>query len=495
MKVTVSQLDKLEEQIRTNSAPKLEELVRSHGAGKIPRPLLSRYANLIRRLGGTGYSLKLLNPIVRDENKNPSVAEIIEYASCLSRLGLIDESIGLLDKIKHEPQSEIQYELAAAYVAKWDYPSSLAYFKKYLNSKDLSIYKICVGEINIAAALIYTDELNKSESLLLELLIKVQKFKFNLLIGNTLELLGEVAFIRGDFPRALQYFEESVRKVESSNPKYQLHLDKWKVIIRMLNEKGSKDSLKQFADVRKRVPQINDWHTIRELELFKAVATNDSHAILNLYFGTPYEEYRKRILSIWGKPIKINNFYDRQLGSGLKKKKDNIFDVALGLDFSTGSQLKPGQSLHRLLQILSTDFYEPFSTNKIFSMVFKDSFFNPITSPKQVYEVIRRLGEWFTKNKVPLIIVRSEGGYRLRATEIYKLRTHLKFEVRSKVDDFIFLLKSHGLTKNISVKMIVEKLNLAPRSVSRLLSGGVSERKLTRQGQAKMTTYAIIDDL
>ncbi len=467
--------------------------MRTQSARKIPRALIARYANLIRRLGGTTQALNLLNPLVRNESESPSVAEVIEYASCLSRLGLIDESIALLSKIKYESQPEIQYELAAAYVAKWDYPSSIPYFKKYLNSKELGIYKICVGEINLAAAFIYTNELDKSESLLTKLLPKAKQSEFNLLIGNTLELLGEVAFMRKDFERAIQYFEESVLKVKSSNPKYQLHLDKWKVIIRMLSENGSKDSLKQFTEVRKRVPQIRDWHSIRELELFKAVATNDPKAIMNLYFGTPYVEYRKRILAIWGKPLTIEDSYDRQIGSG-PVKKNNVFDVALGLDLSTDSQLKPGQSLHRLLQILATDFYEPFSTNKIFSMVFKDSFFNPNTSPKQVYESIRRLGEWFAKNKIPLVITRSEGGYRLRANEAYKLRTHRKTEVRSKIDDFISLLKSNGLVKDFSVKLVVERLSLAPRSASRLLSDGVSEGKLSRQGLTKMITYSLIDD-
>lgn len=491
MKLNVSFLDTLEEQIRTNKAPKLEQLVRTFQAQEIPRTLVVRYANLLRRMGGTKHALRILNPVVRNDTEKPTIDEVIEYASCLTRLSLVDESIALLSKIDNEPKPEIQYELAAAYVAKWDYSKAIPYLKKYLSFTELSPYKICVGEINLAAAFIYTNELEKADSLLKKLLTKIQQYDFKLLWGNVLELQGEIAFINREFDRSMDLFRESGEKLQSSNPRYLLYIDKWKVISKMLKENGTKTSLLECAGLRKKAAELRDWNSLREIELYRALVTNDSEAIANLYYGVPYPEYRKRILSIWAKPLKVNGSHERRIGPGMVKIK-KIFDVAAGKDLFTDCQLKPGQTLHRLVQVLATDFYSPFSTTKIFSLVFKDSFFNPVTSPQQVYEIVKRLNEWFVENKIPLIVTRGKWGYRLRAEEAYFLRLQIDSEFRTKIDDFIESLENYGLVENFSVSMVEEKTGLARRTATRLLSDGVAAGKLLREGRAQSTKYSLV---
>ncbi len=489
MKITVSFLNSLEEQIRRNAAPDLEQFLGPEI--EVPRPLTARYANLLRRMGGTKYALAILNPIVRNELEKPSIEETIEYASCLCRHGLVDESITLLNSITNEPHVEIQYELAIAHITKWDYPSSIPYLIKYLGFKNLSPYKICVGEVNLAAAYIYTNENEKAESLLKKLIAKLQRSGFNLLYGNALELLGEIALSKGDFKLAEELFEESGEKLQSSNPRYRLYLEKWKLIIKLLREEGSQESLLMCSQLRKKAAELHDWNSLREIELYKAAVTKNIQAITNLYYGVPYAEYRKRILLIWGKPLKIEDQYDRKLGpeSAMAEK---LFDISTGKDMHTGAQLKPGQSMHRLLQTLTTDFYAPFLTTKLFSHVFKDIFYNPSTSPQQVHQIVKRLNDWFLDNKIPLIVKHSKAGYRLRAEEAYILRIQMSTELRTKNDDFIHLLKSHGLVENFSVKMVIEKLNISRRSVTRFLSDGVASGKLVRRGRSQSTLYSII---
>ncbi len=489
MKITVSFLNTLEEQIRTNTAPDLEQFLGPEV--ETPRSLTARFANLLRRMGGTKHALAILNPIVRNDFEKPTIEETIEYASCLCRHGLVDESITLLNSIVNEPHAEIQYELAIAYISKWDYPSSIPYLLKYLSFKNLSPYKICVGEVNLAAAYIYTNENEKAESLLKKLIVKLQNSGFNLLCGNALELLGEIALSKGDFNQASEFFKESGAKLQSSNPRYQLYLEKWKVIIKMLRENGSQESLLECSQLRKKAAELHDWNSLREIELYKAVVTKNVEAITNLYYGVPSSEYRKRILLIWGKPLKIEDNYDRKIGpESVKAKK--IFDISAGKDLQTGAQLKPGQSMHRLLQTLTTDFYAPFLTTKIFSHVFKDVFYNPATSPQQVHQIVKRLNDWFLENKIPLTIKHSKAGYRLRAEEAYILRIQMNTALRTKNDDFINLLKSHGLIENFSVSMVINTLNISRRSVTRLLSEGVASGKLVRRGRSQSTLYSII---
>ncbi len=493
MKITVSLLNTLEEQIRTNTAPKLDDFLKAHNY-EVPRSLIARYVNLIRRMGGPKQALGILNPIVRNESIKASTEEIIEYATCLCRVGLIDESIELLSKIASEPHPEIQFELAAANMSKWEFSKSIPFLLKYLNSPGLSIYKKCVGEINLATSYIYTNEKKKADSLLKKLIAEAKKNKFKLLWGNSLELRGEIALENHNFDRAAKFFKESAEYLQSANPRYRLYQEKWDIFIRMLRESGSKNTLMECNQLRKKFAEIHDWNSLREIELYKAVVTKDLHAITYLYYGTPYLEYRNRILSMWGSNLNINcEFNDRKIGPEAAQAK-KIFDIAAGKDLHSGAQLRIGKNMHRLLQALTTDFYAPFLTTKLFSLVFKDAFFNPTTSPKQVHQAVKRLNDWFTDNKIPLVINYGDAGYRLRAVKAYVLRIPTNVAVRSKVDDFVELLKSKGLVKNFQVKEVIEKLQVSRRSTFRLLSEAVASGKLERKGRSQNTVYSVVGE-
>lgn len=489
MKITVSLLDSLEEQIRTNSAPKLAQFLKSH-TYEVPRPLTARYVNLLRRMGGPKYGLAILNPIVRSETSAPTTEETIEYATCLCRVGLVDESIVLLSGIAKEAHPEIQFELAAAHMSKWEFSKSIPYLLKYLGNQGLSVYKSCVGEINLAVAYLYTDETEKADSMLRKLNTKAKENNFSLLRGNALELRGEIAFQNREFDRALELFEDSAKNLQSANPRYSLYLEKWKIIVKMLRENGSQGSLAECHQLRKKVAEIHDWNSLREIDLYKAVVQKDVKAITYLYYGTPYLEYRKRILSAWEGPLNLDDdIYERKIGPGAFQEK-RIFDIATGKDFFTGAQLKAGQSMHRLLQVLATDFYAPFLTTKIFSLVFKDAFFNPTTSPKQVHQLVKRLNDWFLTHKVPLVIKYGNSGYRLRSEEGFLLRIPTNVVVRTKADDFLQLLKSHSLVENFSVAMVAEKLQLSHRNATRLVSEAVASGKLERRRMQRSTLYS-----
>ncbi len=494
MKVTVSFLDTLEAQIRANAAPKLEHFLNAHNY-KIPRPLTARYVNLIRRMGGPKYALNILNPIVRNDSAKPTVEEIIEYATCLCRVGLVDEGIGLLNSIANEPHAEIQFELAIAYMSKWDYPKAIPYLVKYLRFKELPVYKVCVGEVNLAASYIYTNEMERAESLLKKLIVKLQKNNFSLLLGNALELRGEIALENRDFDQALKIFKESAENLKSANPRYKLYQEKWEIIVKMLKGNGSKKSLLECGQLRKKVAAIHDWNSLREIELYKAIVTNDLQGITYLYYGSPYLEYRKRIVSAWGRSLNTDNeCYDRKIGPGAVQGK-KVFDIAAGKDLFSGEQLKVGQNMHRLLQAVTSDFYAPFLTTRIFSLVFKDDFYNPVTSPQQVYQLVKRLNDWFTENKIPLVMKYGDAGYRLRAEEAYVLRIPTKDTVRTKIDDFLESLRSNGLVKNFEVKEILKKLPLSRRSIFRLLSEAVASGKLQHRKLQRSGLYSIRENI
>lgn len=489
MKITVSFLDELEKLIRLNQAPSLKGLT-SVRSKDLPRALVCRYANLLRRMGGAKSALTLLNPIVRKKTGHPSNSQIIEYAACLTRLSLVDESIELLNSIKGDASAEIHFELAMAHVSKWDYQTAKTFFEKFLLSPSLSEYKRCVGEINVAASCIYINQTDEAMRILNSVLVKTKREQFKLLCGNILELMGEIAILQKDYASAEKYLQEAGLFLGSSNPRYILFIEKWRTIRQLLQDKGSPESVAKLNSVRSKAAKIRDWNTIREIELFTAIATNDLEKITDLYYSVPYPEYRKRILSLWGKPFKVSASYEKRIGprtTGVGK----IFDVAKGKDLKSGVQLSVGQAPHRLLECLTSDFYAPFSTTMIYSHVFKNTFFNPETSPQQVYEVIKRLNLWLEDNKLDLRILRGEGGYRLRTKDGYILRIGESPQNRTRLNDFLDGLLQHGLSENFSVSMVEKKLDLPRRTATRLLAEAMDQGDLIRSGGGHATRYSL----
>ncbi len=387
--INVSFLDDLERRIRLNQAPKLKDLISTFSPKGIPRSLIFRYANLLKRMGGVYYAVRLLNPIIRNGTKVPSNLEIIEYAACLTKLNLSDESMELLNSIQNEESPEIHFERAAAYMSKWDYLSAREHLEKFLACPS-NDYRICVGELNLGASYIYTNEANEAVRVLKRVLERAKKNQFNLLCGNALELLAQSSILQKDFTSAENFINEASKYMGTSNPRYILYFEKVRAMRELFTGNISPALLRSLTTLRSKAASLRNWNTLRDIELFTAIATKDTNKIQDLYYGVPYPEYRKRILWFWDRPLQVSETYDKIIGPNPSAQK-KIFDIANGIDLNSQHQLSIGKTLHRLVQCLTSDFYAPFSTTKLFSIVFQGTHFNPDTSPQQVYEAIKRL--------------------------------------------------------------------------------------------------------
>lgn len=490
MRVDVPFLDDLERQIRSNQGPSLKDLISNIKTKDVPRSLVFRYANILKRLGGVYHAIRYLNPIVRNSMAKPTDTEMIEYASCLTKLSLSDESLEILNSIQNEEIPEVHFERAAAYVAKWDYHLAKKHFEKYLSSKSISEYRSCVGEINLGASYIFTNEPDQAENILLRALERNKKNKFDLLCGNTLELLGQCAILKNDFAKAKEVLSNSSTYLGSANPRYNLYFEKAQIMAELFSEGPSPELARRLNSLRALAAKLRNWNTLRDIELFTAIATKDVTKIKDLYYGIPYIEYRKRIVAIWGKPLQNISTYDRKIGNP-NQNHSRVFDVTKGIDLPSKQELKLGKTLHRLIQCLTSDFYAPFSTTKIFSLVFKGAHFNPESSQQQVYEAIKRLNQWFSEHNIDLKIVRGKAGYRLRSRQGYILRISGSPKMHSREDHFLTELLNAGFQDNFTIKMVIAALKIPRRSAIRRLTEAQEQGLLIRVGKGPATKYSI----
>ena len=489
MVINTSFLNDLERKIRENNAPKLSTFVENIRPNSIPRQQLARFASLIRRMGGVKYALSLLNPIIRNPVARPPVfAELLEYASCLNRLSLTKESIEILQTIEKQRHPEVEFEMAAAYLSVWDCKKAIPHLERFIQFSEISSYRKAVGILNLGVSFLNTNCI-KEANCNFEKVYKIAVLeKFELLAGNALELLSEVAIVERNFKKAKMHLEDAHKFLKNAPARYELYAERRYLIIKLLQEKGSEDSLKKFEQVRKNATLLREWNTIREIEIFKAIATNNLSKIISIYYGTDFEQLRERIQYLWGKPIPKLEVYKRKLGLGFVKK-DYAFDVSLGRDLKTGAKLKSGQVLHRVLQAVSRDYYFPYSTSKLFSVVFQESKYDPVSSPRQVYGAIKRLNLWFKKHRIPLFVEASKEGYRLRSSSGYYLLQKCSQKMINKIDEFIISLKEAGVKNGFNLKMVLETLQIPRRTALRLLSEAIKSGHLKREGYTNLTCY------
>ncbi len=106
--------------------------------------------------------------------------------------------------------------------------------------------------------------------------------------------------------------------------------------------------------------------------------------------------------------------------------------------------------------------------------------------------MVKRLNDWYSESKIPLVVKYGNSGYRLRAESAYVLRIPINVTVRTKIDDFLKLLKNSGLVEKFPLTMVVEKLQISHRNATRLISEAVACGRLERQRLQRSTLYSII---
>ena len=74
------------------------------------------------RLGDHGISLRLLNPIVRNQlsmESPPTPGEISEYALALNRIGAFSEALELLESLPEEDVPQVHMHKAFTHISQW----------------------------------------------------------------------------------------------------------------------------------------------------------------------------------------------------------------------------------------------------------------------------------------------------------------------------------------------------------------------------------------
>lgn len=485
--------DDWEQSIRSGRGAQVREAISKAQNDKLSRYEKLKIANFARRVGLSELSLKLLRQLVRPAEGIKSQAtegEKAEYACALIREGLVGEGIKILQEVKYQDYPEALLYHSFGLFTRWDYETALPILRNYVNLTKNDYQKI-IGNVNLIAALIFTDQIDEALKNLSWMLEQTKTDEFKLTHAFCLELKGQCLLELKEFKQAREFFEKAGNYTKHSGTNTPFLVRKWLSIADVQEDQHHKRkvSLESIEKIKTEAQNIKDWETLRTCDLHLSIANNDEELAKFVYFGTPHRKLREKTRKMVSGFTQLPTQYSRIYGSDhTQSPRLRTFDMVEARELDSDIKLKTGQTMHRLFKVLSADFYKPVRATEIFSLVFVNEYFDPSVSINRVHQAIKRLRDWIDESTIPLYISENNNSYRIESEETYALRwtdkAHL-LESDSQVNMLYVQLKDQVFT----VAKAAELLEMSERSMSRLIKKAVDENKLVRIGAGAQTRY------
>ena len=213
-----------------------------------------------------------------------------------------------------------------------------------------------------------------------------------------------------------------------------------------------------------------------------------------LYFGTPHEMYRKKILTSFSPSFKPWNDCYFSFPFELCKPTSKVLDVTQGL-WCDRVCLKSSQLIYQALNILFSDFYRPISYMALYNKLYPNSFFNINSAPNQIRQIIHRLNHVLQKIGSVKIIQKNQKLYLKNDSQngLCYLISHSsvhnpKSSILQKVQSLLLLDQRKGITSTTR-KDFEHRHQLSERTANRYLNLAVKYNLMTTKIFNQLVVY------
>ncbi len=491
---------KFDETIRSGEITSVRNQIELLIPSAIPRKLVAAFADIARRVRSELWGLRLMRPIVRSETPvfpKPTELELCTYAGLLIKVGALPEAKQKLLQLDRKNLANVDIFLGEIHIAQWNYKDAVPHYKKILARKDLSDYVHAIAQVNFASALIFLESYTAAEKILPKLLQHCQDHKWELLYANTLEISAQLAVWQSNWNEVHRLLTEA-EQVAGPNSHYRLYIDKWRALAGLFKartEMGSSDNEElKIVQIRQQALSLKSWETVRDLDFYLALYQKNVNVLLNVYFGTPHPAYKNRIKKLFKKKgWLIPKSYFRKLTSD---STDRLLDLETAQEVGRAmiEPIKPGQMLHRLLNILATDFYKPIAIGELFSKLYPDEYFNPDIAPGRVAQAVKLLRRWIEANQIPLMINVDNNRYSIAATAPYAFKITSTVQSASELQNAGFKTQLKRLSEkwpyqSFSALQASQFLEISASSARKLLAKALSQQRIYTSGTGRSTQY------
>jgi hypothetical protein len=416
VKTSVSNdLDQIESLIRAGQIPLARKALNSLESGKLPRELLWRMANLLRRAGLIDRGLRLLNPVVRGDNRwiSPSPMDLIEYAVLLVRHGGLEEARQIFAQVDRQRYPEVLLYYSFTLTPEWRYEQTIQPLKDFLATSEHLPYLSMVGRLNLIAALIFCEKKEEAEPLIRQAKSRAEKEKNTFMLASLFELEAQRQLQMGRWAAAELELEQAARFLKSSGTTELLYVRKWQAVLALSQNPKSSDAQKNLAEVRHSALMAHEWETVRDCDFHRVRLNAERNLFEFLACGSPMPNYRERLFRSMSNWIPPTEFYRWRLSG---RAVDARFEIHVdhGCTRSGKSILESGQGPHRLLRMLCRDFYRPQRIASLAAEIFPGEYYHPQMTPAKLHQVLLRLREAMAGHKLPIRIDVNAGAMMLR---------------------------------------------------------------------------------
>lgn len=474
-----------ESDIRSGQPQNVARRLTKLNTARVPREWRLPLANLCRRAGLNSLGMTLLARVVHPQRLHSTDAatsqELAEYSVLLLRSGALSEAQTTLNQVDSQKVPESLLYRAFCNFSAWEFRDAIPHLEKYIQAP-IAPYASLVGKVNLAYALVECGLHEQALALLEENIQLCKQNSHSRLESNCFSLRAQVYIQTQNFAPALEDLQAAHQLLGGAQTIDSLFITKWKLVVEALQNKTTAplDKLRALAI------KNQDWESVREADLFSLKVDFQRGRFLHLVFGTPFEQYRERII--------------REVGCGNDRsvyvygeKTVPRFDLRTG-EIDGAPANNPGRKCHQLVDVLLRDFYRPLRVGGIFSGLFRGEHYDISSSPDRVYQVIRRTRQWFVNDRVPLEIREQNGFYSLHITGKFSFRVPLE---RDSVEcmnlHFNNLRAAYGAGQMFSAKDAREILSLSRRTIQRLVNWGIENHKIeSLDANRNATKYRIL---
>lgn len=443
---------------------------------ELKRHELADIGKLCRRVGLVETCLKLLHSVIYPDSSLSQPAsenEKLQYAAALIATGAFEEPEDILSKIDAAQDPEVLLYRAIARFTRWKYREAISFLEEFVDRPELSDYQRLMGKINLCSALLTVGDCEASIYLCDEIIEVTDRQGLSLLNCFALEVKAEALIWLQQIGESRDCLDLAAALLKKSGNASSLWGRKWKAVGLLLeNKKGA--GLRALKTVARDAKMQRDWETLRECTLISGVFTSNEQEVSQVYYGTPYDHYRKRALKLirFAKGDESSLLTNSLLlGSTLKGESPPVEMDLVNLKVGAQSlPIKCASSDHRLLGFLILDVFRPLPATQLHEMLYPGEYYNPFSSKHRLDEAIRRLRRKIESSGA-FIPVCCHSQYKLNFLKpvLVKANDFLR-QSSDPYDLYANLLRTHFTDRRFSSKDVAKVLSCSQRKAQRVLA-------------------------
>lgn len=430
--------------------------------------------------------------------------EKAEYGQALARIGATREAIGILASLDAAVLPRVYRFLALAYFRQWDWRTAIPLLKNCLALPDLSPSDRIYAEFYLAIALMHgADDTVGARKHLAVVLRETGPDHFRRAHWDAWQVLAQTHYLEKDWSGAIQALDRmDALYPHDPDSSSDLISRKWRRLIelhqRQKRPETRPETLAALAAIKKGFRALGNWEQVRSCDYYEAVATDDENLLVRLYCGTPFPEFRRKLLTASGRQAQdMPEHYEVSVGRATESAAAGEAPWLDGLNGENSlgrARLKPGQILQRLLAALTADLYIPPNIAQLHEGLYPGDHFNPTSSPLRVRQALKRLRQWLKANRIPLEIEEKQERYRLESEVQIRIRIRSSASepgAPTRTLDLVERLAAQFGREAFSAHEVETLLGISRWSAVALLRTATRRQVLERIGRGPSTRYRL----